>query len=75
VRKISIKPPRDFGQLHAAAEQSLRALVDEVQKACWTQPADIKTQFGNASILKSRRVVFNVNARRDNRQPTLPRSL
>ena len=60
MRIISIKTLRDFGELHAAAEHSLLAWVDEVRKARWTQPAVIKAQFGNASILKSRRAVFNV---------------
>ena len=60
VRIISIKTQRDFGALNAAAEHSLLAWLDEVRKARWTQPADIKAQFGNASILKSRRAVFNV---------------
>ena len=42
------------------AEQALRAWHDEVVKANWQQPADIKAQYGNASILKNRRVVFNI---------------
>jgi mRNA interferase HigB len=29
-------------------------------KADWSSPTDIKTDFGNASILKGGRVVFNV---------------
>ena len=31
-----------------------------MSKATWRQPADIKAQFGTASILKNRRVVFNI---------------
>lgn len=42
------------------AEMALRSWLDEVRNANWTQPADIKAQFGNASILKHRRVVFNI---------------
>ena len=42
------------------AEMPLRSWLDEVRNASWTQPADIKAQFGNASILKHRRVVFNI---------------
>jgi mRNA interferase HigB len=60
MRIISTKTLRDYGAQHSAAEQSLLAWVDEVRKARWTQPAEIKAQFGNASILRSRRVVFNV---------------
>lgn len=45
---------------HPAAEQPLRAWYEEVSKATWARPADIKAQYRNASILKSRRVVFNI---------------
>lgn len=31
-----------------------------VIKADWREPADIKADFGNASILKNGRVVFNI---------------
>lgn len=31
-----------------------------VIKAAWREPADIKADFGNASILKNGRVVFNI---------------
>jgi mRNA interferase HigB len=45
---------------HADAEQPLPAWYDEACKASWTQPADIKAQYRNASILKNRCVVFNI---------------
>jgi mRNA interferase HigB len=38
----------------------LRAWLEEAQAANWQQPADIKAQFRSASVLKNRRVVFNV---------------
>ncbi len=60
MRIVSIKTLRDFWELHPAAEQPLLAWVDEVRKAQWTQPPDIKAQFRTATILKRRRVVFNV---------------
>ncbi len=31
-----------------------------MKQAKWTQPAKIKAQYRNASILKNRRVVFNI---------------
>lgn len=34
--------------------------MDEAVKACWTQPAEVKAQYRSASILKNRRVVFNI---------------
>jgi mRNA interferase HigB len=42
------------------AEQPLRAWFEEASKATWQQPAEIKAQYGNASILQNRRVVFNI---------------
>ena len=38
----------------------MRSWHDEVGRATWYTPADIKAQYGNASILKGRRVVFNI---------------
>lgn len=36
------------------------AWIDEARKASWSTPSDIKAHFASASILKSRRVVFNI---------------
>src|SRR5437867_5606290 len=42
------------------SEQPLKAWLAEATKATWTQPADIKAQYGNASIIANNRVVFNI---------------
>lgn len=42
------------------AEQALRAWFKEAQAAQWSSSADIKSQYRNASILNSERVVFNI---------------
>ena len=57
---VAVKILREFWTLHPNAEQNLKAWVDEVKKATWTQPVDIKEKYRNASILKNRRVVFNI---------------
>lgn len=57
---ISVKTLRDFWSVNPDAEQPLKAWADEVSKATWKSPADIKAQFRSASILKNRRVVFNI---------------
>lgn len=36
------------------------SLVREAVSASWTQPADIKAWYRSASVLKNRRVVFNI---------------
>lgn len=57
---VSVKILREFWMHHPDAEQHLKAWVDEVKQANWTQPADIKAKYRSASILKNRRVVFNI---------------
>lgn len=42
------------------AKGSLEAWYDEAKHAQWASPADIKAQYGSASILKDNRVVFNI---------------
>lgn len=51
---------RDFWQANADAEESLKSWFREAEKADWTGPADVKAQYGNASILKGSRIVFNI---------------
>ena len=57
---ISVKILREFWILFSDSEQQLKSWVDEVRQANWSQPSDIKEKYGNASILKNRRVVFNI---------------
>lgn len=60
MRVIAISTLRQFWEKHPAAEQPIKAWFDEVSKVTWTQPSDIKALYRNASILKNRRVVFNI---------------
>ncbi|ECD7244787.1 type II toxin-antitoxin system HigB family toxin [Salmonella enterica] len=57
---ISVKTLRDFWAKYPDAEQPLKSWVDEVTRAEWLTPAAIKEQYRSASILKNRRVVFNI---------------
>ena len=59
---VSVKILRVFWVLFPSAEQHLKAWADEVKQADWNQPSDIKTKYRNASILKNRRVVFNIKS-------------
>lgn len=45
---------------HRDAEQPLLAWYKEAEAANWSSPADIKRNFGSASILQAGRVVFNI---------------
>ncbi len=60
MRVIAISTFRAFWERHPDAEQPLKAWYEEVTCATWTQPTDIKAQYRSASVLKNRRVVFNI---------------
>jgi mRNA interferase HigB len=62
MRVIAVSTLKSFWEQpkYQEAEQPLKAWFQEVSQAAWQQPADIKAQYGNASILKNRRVVFNI---------------
>lgn len=60
MRIISRKALRDFWLEDPSSEQPLRAWFSEATKADWATPAEIKAQYGNASVVGDNRVVFNV---------------
>ncbi|AFY84901.1 type II toxin-antitoxin system HigB family toxin [Oscillatoria acuminata] len=60
MRIIARSTLREFWQLHADAEQPLKAWFQDVRNLKWTSPADIKAIYANASILPNNRVVFNI---------------
>jgi mRNA interferase HigB len=62
MRVIAVSTLKEFWEQpeHRDAEQPLKAWFEEVSQAQWQEPADIKAQYRNASILKNRRVVFNI---------------
>lgn len=60
MRVIAVSTLRSFWERHPDAEQPLKAWHEEATAAIWTQPADIKAHYRSASVLKNRRVVFNI---------------
>jgi mRNA interferase HigB len=44
----------------AAVKSQLDAWFAEAEKATWRTPAELKQQYGSASIITSERVVFNI---------------
>jgi mRNA interferase HigB len=60
MRVIAVSTLRSFWEQHPDAEQPLKAWYQEATGATWSQPADIKAQYRSASVLKNRRVVFNI---------------
>ncbi|MEQ1660497.1 MAG: type II toxin-antitoxin system HigB family toxin [Hylemonella sp.] len=57
---IAVSTLRAFWERHPDAEQALKAWHEEASHANWAQPSDIKEKYRSASILKNRRVVFNI---------------
>jgi mRNA interferase HigB len=45
---------------HSALKAALEAWFDEVEKAKWTGPADVKRLYATASIVSADRIVFNI---------------
>lgn len=60
MRIISITSLKQFWETHNQAEQPLKAWVDEVKKAQWKTPRDIKDKYRSADFLSNNRVVFNI---------------
>jgi mRNA interferase HigB len=60
MRVIAVATLKAFWERFPDAEQPLKAWYEEASKANWLQPADIKAQYRSASVLKNRRVVFNI---------------
>jgi len=42
------------------AEESIKAWIYEARFSKWNNAAELKAKYGNASILSSKRVVFNI---------------
>lgn len=60
MRVIALPILRNFWGRFPDAEQPLKAWYEEAMNATWKSPTHIKAQYRNASILKNRRVVFNI---------------
>ena len=60
MKVVTIKVLREFWIRYPDAKQHLEAWIDEARKADSKQPVDITAQFRSASILKNRRVMFNI---------------
>jgi len=60
MRIISKKALKDYWTKVPETKSELEAWHAEAKVADWTTPPDVKAKYGNASILKDKRVVFNV---------------
>ena len=60
MRVIAVSSLAEFWSKHPSARVPLMAWLTVARSAKWGSPADIKAQFGNASFVGQRRVVFNI---------------
>ncbi len=60
VRVIARSRLELFWKEYPESEQQLKSWYHEARRASWKNPGDIKAQYRSASILKGRRVVFNI---------------
>ena len=60
MRVIAKRILREFWQKHNDSEEQLKTWYKEASNANWKNPFDIKSEYPNASILNSGRVVFNI---------------
>ena len=60
MRIISKKSLLDYWTVVPAAKSELQSWHSEAKAAEWDTPADVKAKYGNASILRDGRVVFNI---------------
>ena len=51
---------REFWEKHNDSEEQLKTWYKEATKAKWATPAEIKSEYAKASILKNGKVVFNI---------------
>jgi len=60
MRVVAVSTLRKFWDRHPDVEQPLKAWLQEASNAEWRQPSDIKAHYRSVSVLKNRRVVFNI---------------
>ena len=60
MRIIAVSTLRNYWVKHKSAEQPLKAWIQEAQNATWKSSAQLKAKYRNASIINSKRTVFNI---------------
>ena len=60
MRIIAINTLRSYWLKHKSAEQSLKSWIKEAEYSTWKNSAQLKAKYRNASIVNSKRTVFNI---------------
>ncbi|MDP9046773.1 MAG: type II toxin-antitoxin system HigB family toxin, partial [Bacteroidota bacterium] len=61
MRVIAIRTLKEYAKHFHHGEQALFSWYNEATMAIWNSPAELKAQYKNASIINSKRVVFNIH--------------
>jgi len=61
MRVIAVKTLKQFIKEFPKSKQAILSLYEEAEKAEWGSPSDLKEQYHHASIISSKRVVFNLH--------------
>ena len=61
MRIIAIKTLKGYWEEFPLAKQALLAWYEETEAAVWGNPNELKIQYGSASIINEKRVVFNIH--------------
>ena len=64
MRTVAKRTLRAYQESEPRAEQALKAWYAIASKADWSSPAEVKSTYGNASIVGNNRVVFNIGGNR-----------
>ena len=62
MRVIAVSTPKTFWKKpgRGDAQEPLKTWYGEACRAEWKSPAEVKAQYGNASIVGNNRIVFNI---------------
>lgn len=60
MRVIARSYLKDFWEKNPKSKQSLLSWYDEVKALDWNNSSELKSNFSSASIITSKRVVFNI---------------
>ena len=61
MRIIAVKTIKRYWEKYPAAKQAILSWYEETEKAEWNNPNQLKEHFPIASIINSKRVVFNIH--------------
>jgi mRNA interferase HigB len=61
MRVIAVKTLKGYAKIFPQAEQAILSWYEEIEKAEWNSPNELKEQYHHASIISEKRVVFNIH--------------